>query len=590
MKKSMGLLLSLFLLPFFLIAQQFELAKNPVTSKLSDSRSANFLDLNNDGWEDIFLSNGLEGGQKDMLYLNDGTGNFIEVSGMDIVEAVNPADGASFADYNNDGFIDGVVSSWYGAKDLLYLNDGSGQLKYNPNSGIVERSFGETAAFGDYDGDGWLDLLITNSGGGQVNYLYKNLKNGKFELIATHLLLEEAKPSRGAIWGDFNNDGLTDLFVANESNQSNDLYFGVGAGAFEQWNLGSIVARNNSTMTGSWGDIDNDGDFDLFVGNSGAFVGAKNELILNTGNRFMEILDSPIQADQKCTFGSAFGDYDNDGDLDLIITNGFCRTNMRNQLFENLGGGNFKEVSDQLASNFNTCSFGVAWGDVNNDGFLDLLVANCKNGNSDTEKRNTLLMNKGNDNNWLSLSLKGVKSNRSAIGTKVRVKATIDSVDVWQIREIRSQSGYAGQNSLVAHFGLGEASIVDSLQILWSSGLVEILEQVSVNQRMDLLEGVITSVDPKEPQPNLTVRLFPNPLKSGGDTIQVQVNNPMGSVQAIIQLYNNTGALLWKKDLTLHGGMNELTLDKLPHELSPGIHYLNLETEKNRIGQKILIQ
>src|SRR5690606_22419458 len=121
-----------------------------------------------------------------------------------IVQASNPSDGASFADYNNDGHIDGVVSSWYGAEDLLYLNNGSGQLIYNAGAGIASGSFAETAAFGDYDNDGWLDLYITNSGGDKHNYLYRNLKNGKFERITNHILVQDAKPSRGAVWVDIN--------------------------------------------------------------------------------------------------------------------------------------------------------------------------------------------------------------------------------------------------------------------------------------------------------------------------------------------------------------------------------------------------
>lgn len=140
--------------PFFLQSQQFELASGFITSKLSDSRSVNFFDLNNDGWEDIYISNGLSGGQPDLFYLNDGTGQFTEVTDMETLQASNPSDGASFVDYNNDGHIDGVISSWYGAEDLLYLNDGNGNLNYNSNAGIATGSFAETATFGDYDNDG----------------------------------------------------------------------------------------------------------------------------------------------------------------------------------------------------------------------------------------------------------------------------------------------------------------------------------------------------------------------------------------------------------------------------------------------------
>ncbi|MEL6923417.1 MAG: VCBS repeat-containing protein, partial [Bacteroidota bacterium] len=98
-------------------AQNFSIAPGSISNTASDARSVNFVDINNDGWEDIYISNGLKGGQKDMLYLNDGTGQFTEVTNMEIVEAVNPSDGASFADYDNDGHVDAIVSSWYGAED-----------------------------------------------------------------------------------------------------------------------------------------------------------------------------------------------------------------------------------------------------------------------------------------------------------------------------------------------------------------------------------------------------------------------------------------------------------------------------------------
>ena len=197
-----------------LFAQALQLSTGAIVETASDSRSVNFLDVNKDGWEDIFISNGLNGGQMDLLYLNNGDGTFSSVNNTPIVDANNPSDGASFADFNNDGYIDGIVSSWYGAEDLLFLNDGNGALQYHPNAGITSSSFTETAAFGDFNNDGWLDLYITNSGGNKKNFLYQNLQNGSFQIQGDHPLAQEAKLSRGVIWGDFNSDGFSDLFVA----------------------------------------------------------------------------------------------------------------------------------------------------------------------------------------------------------------------------------------------------------------------------------------------------------------------------------------------------------------------------------------
>jgi len=264
------------LFPFFAGAQLFKSMEVPAAQSNGDSRSVNFLDVNNDGWEDVFISNGLKGGQADQFFLNDGSGGLKEGAYQEITHATNPSDGASFADLNNDGYIDGVVSSWYGAEDLLFMNDGQGRLIPKSDAGLAAGSFAETAAFGDYDQDGWLDLYITNSGGDKKNYLYRNLKNGTFERIPDHILIRDAKLSRGAVWLDFNGDGVTDLFVANEENSANDLFIGKGKGDFEKLTASPVADQLASSITASWGDIDNDGDFDLFVGNSGYFAGQPN--------------------------------------------------------------------------------------------------------------------------------------------------------------------------------------------------------------------------------------------------------------------------------------------------------------------------
>ena len=246
------------------------------------------------------------------------------------------------------------------------------------DAGIAIGSFAETATFGDYDNDGWLDLYITSSGDNdQNNYLYRNLQNGKFERITNHILVSESKLSRGAIWTDINCDGFIDLFVANESNTANDLFYGTGNGNFEKLTTGFIVTNTKGSITASWGDIDNDGDFDLFVGNTLFSAPQTNQIFINHGNEFELLSGDPVTTPNECTYGSAFGDYDNDGDLDLVIANGFCNSGLINRLYKNQGNGTFIDATGEVPSS-NRCSFGIAWGDIDNDGFLDLMTANCK--------------------------------------------------------------------------------------------------------------------------------------------------------------------------------------------------------------------
>ena len=584
---SMGALL---LIPFYSNAQMFQIGQGPISNTISDSRSVNFLDLNNDGWEDIYISNGLNGGQKDLLYLNDGSGNMEAITDMEIVTASNPSDGASFVDYNNDGHIEGIVSSWYGAEDLLYLNNGNGQLNYNANAGIVSGSFAETAAFGDYNHDGWLDLYITNSGGSKKNFLYKNLKNGTFERLSNHLLIEDAKPSRGAIWGDFNQDGWTDLYVANEEGTSNDVFFGTGGGNFEKPSSGIGILSQKSSMTASWGDIDNDGDFDLFLGNTGFFTPQKNQLFLNQGNTFEPVSTGPIATDNRCTFGSAFGDFDNDGDLDLMTTNGFCNNDLKNILYENQGDGTFVDASDKLNFNLNFCSFGVAWGDVNNDGFLDLMIANCKNDNTSSQKPNTLLINNGNDNNWLKVKLHGVQSNKNAIGAKIKLKAVINGNEVWQIREIRSQTGYAGQNSLIAHFGLGDASTVDSLIINWPAGGSQHFGQKDANQQLNIEEDISNASGELLNKTGIHFDLYPNPSTTDGETVLINIQNQQVLQHGELFLFDTLGQVQWKSKIVVPNGASKSSIPISEFGLASGIYQVVLHLEGRKMTKSLVLK
>jgi hypothetical protein len=591
-KLSRTVLLLLILISFSsqnLMAQQFELHEGSITLTKSDSRSINFLDYNNDGWQDIYISNGPSGGQKDFLYRNNGAGSFIKVTNMEIVQASNSSDGASFADYNNDGHVDGMVVSWYGEEDLLYLNNGNATLNYNGNAGITPSSFAETATFGDYDNDGWLDLYVTHSSGDKRNALYRNLKNGKFEQISNHILVNDSDLSRGAIWGDFNNDRNLDLFVTNEESTKNDMFLGDGKGNYTKFTSGNIVNSSKSSMTGSWGDIDNDGDMDLFVGNSKFFAGEKNQLFKNNGGSFTEISNDPIVSDTKCTFGSAFADYDNDGDLDLAVSNGFCDGGMANSLYENQGDGSFIEVSNLIPSNGNICSFGLAWGDTNNDGFQDLMIANCKNSPQHTEQENTLLINLGNENNWLKIKLTGLQSNLDGIGAKVKVKAIINGEEVWQYREISAQTGYAGQNSLVSHFGLGDATQADSIVVEWPFGGSDTFGPTEINQLINVTESFTSGTNEHKFIKNIQLKIFPNPITKENLNIQLSIQSEQSFQKAEIVLFDSLGQLILVKPVALNPGKTSVIIQLAQYSIVPGIYQISLRVNGQIINEKLVI-
>lgn len=489
MKPTLTFLCWLSLLPF-LHAQQFIQIKNgPLVSKPGDSRSINLVDVNGDGLDDVFISKGLKGGQNNDLYLNLGKGNFQAITSDSITLDMSPSDGATFADTDNDGDLDAYVTTWYRRPNLFYTNDGKGNFTHQLQ-GITAQmgTYSETAAFGDYDNDGLVDVYITNSAGDKRNLLYHNTGNNTFERIQLDWL-NEALPSRSANWADYDNDGDLDLFVANEEANFNSLFKNQGKGHFEKITNDPVVRDTFSSITASWGDVNNDGFLDLFVGNAGYMKAQNNQLFLNNHKGgFTSAPIGPIQTDGGCSFGSAFADYDNDGDLDLFVSNGYCAGEIVNFLYCNKGDGTFERDLQGLPNFSTPCSFGTAWSDLNNDGFQDLVVSTCKNGQNDPEPSNMLFMNQGNKNTWLKIHLSGTQSNQAAIGAKLRVRSTIDGKAVWQMREISAQSGYAGQNSLTAHFGLANARRVDELVIEWPSGVRQQFKKVKAGRRYQLKE------------------------------------------------------------------------------------------------------
>lgn len=562
---------------------QFTKFVGPITSTYSDSRSVNFIDINNDDWDDIFISNGKSGGQKDMLYINNKAGGFTEVFDMDLVTQSKPSDGASFADYNQDGHIDAIVSNWYGVMDDLFLNDGNGRLMLNKNAGIASGSYAETAVFGDYNNDGLLDIYIPTSGGNKINHLYKNLGNSKFERITGHKIIEGNKASRTAIWSDLNNDGYGDILITNEGNGTNDIFLGKGGDAYERYTATSIVSKAESSVTASIGDIDNDGDMDIFIGNSGLYTPKKKNLFKNENGLFQAVSNTIISEGERCTFGSAFSDYDNDGDLDLLVSNGFCSIEMKDQLYQNNGDGSFVEVSHLIPTD-NVCSYGCAWGDVNNDGFLDIMIANCKNDDTDIENPNTLLINTPNNNHWVKIKLVGIESNTNGLGARIYVQAKLNGSIIKQIREVSGQTGYSGQNSLTAHFGLLDADVVDSVIIRWPNGKYQFLTGLEVNKLHTIVENTTSVTSEINKSDDITIEINPNPVTQDSQVEVIIQSNLRGLGKLLLSDVN--GRVLNQKEIKFENGINK---ERIQLPLPAGKYILVLKTTSSIYSKIILI-
>lgn len=520
MKKYLFILPVLFLTVQLLQAQDFaKVSPSVIDFESAASRSVNWIDYDNDNDLDLFITTGKQGGDDNLLYRND-NGIFVRIYDQPIVNDSLPSDGSSWGDFNNDGLPDLCVVNWYNKPALLYTNNGGGNFTFKSASPVTNQNgYSETCTWGDYDNDGLIDLFITNSAGtNHRNYLYRNTGNGNFLRVDTGIVVSEIGRSRGANWVDIDNDRDLDLFVCREINQNEYLYRNNGNGYFTKITDSPLTTNAGESWSGSWGDYDNDGDLDVFVTNSG---NQNNFLYRNEGDfNFTKITNDPIVSEPGYNAVSGWGDYDNDGDLDMFITQAYVGPSFTqkavNKLYKNLlmesGSASFQKITAGEIVSDSGYSYGFAWGDYDNDGDLDVAVANT----FDENQKNALYKNElSNGNKWISITCKGTSTNRSAIGTKVRVKATINGNSVWQLQEVDGQSGYCGQN-LMLHFGLGNTTVIDSIKVEWPAGGDQYFTNVTVNQSVTIIEnGTLISVGEntiEQPQDFKLHQNFPNPF------------------------------------------------------------------------------
>jgi hypothetical protein len=459
------------------------------------SRGCAWGDFDRDGFIDLYVSNSAADGHsngRDFLFHNNGDGTFTEMRAQ--VGIADPIDSqaCTWIDYDNDGRLDLFVSAYFGGKDALYHNEGNGRFAPVTSGDIVLGGGNATAAsWSDFNNDGWPDLLVANSlfsDSPSLDLLYQNLGLGQFRRL-TNSIVAERRYGRGLSWADYDNDGRPDTFIAVASDPAlNRLYHNEGNGSFSLARTAGLSAAARYSFSGSWADYDNDGNLDLFVANGGWEAVLGNFLYRNQGNgTFASVTNGVVATDRFGSVYGAWGDYDNDGFLDLFVSHsslgssGYLPT-VKNRLYHNRGDGTFEAVESGHLVNDLGCSLGCAWGDYDNDGFLDLFVTNFG------ARVNDLFHNNGNSNAWLMVQCEGTGSNRSAIGAKVRVKATIRGRTMWQLREISGSGGYTSQNDLRAHFGLGDATVVDVLRIEWPSGVVSEFRGIKPRQILRITE------------------------------------------------------------------------------------------------------
>ncbi|RZJ90114.1 MAG: hypothetical protein EOO20_09105 [Chryseobacterium sp.] len=445
----------------------FSRLENPLfDSFTTNSWTISWVDINNDGYDDLYITDmGLTA--PDRIFMNNTTGGF--TAGQ-----VLPEDGVSmsstWADVDNDGDEDLLVLNNTRNPNRFYRNDNGTLVADNTKSFTQDVSYYHGGAFADYDNDNKADVFMCNYFPTKYNELHRNIGNGSFAKELSNAIPLEANSSLGPTWADYDRDGLMDLFVPNGIGSKNSLFHNDGNGTFSKKN--NIINQEGGKSVGScWGDIDNDGDLDLFVTNSNTTT---NFLYKNLGNGNFQKITTSIVNQGGSSHGCSFADIDNDGDLDLFVTN----DKIRKFLYFNDGNGNFTENRDEAITYNFGLSFGHAWSDYDHDGDLDLAVATHSN------QKNHIFINNGNTNNWLEINLKATESNGSAIGTKIFVETGSKT----QMREVNSQSGFGGQSSYTQHFGLGNAATISNITIKWASGIIQKLNNISINQILEIVE------------------------------------------------------------------------------------------------------
>jgi hypothetical protein len=440
------------------------ITNGPVATDGGDSSGAAWGDYDNDGFIDLFVGNSPS---PSALYKNNGDGTFVKI--INATPAVDRGFGCAWGDFNNDGNLDLLLSNQ--SANYLYRNDGGGtltKLTFAGTAGTVSWS----PSWADYNRDGWLDLFIAN-GANNNDMLLLNNRDGTFTRITNGPVITSGGTSIAGSWGDFDQDGFPDLYVANNGGLS-FLFRNNRDGTFAPVNAEPFQSDSGNAIVADWGDYNNDGHLDLAVSRLGP-----NLLYRNNGNgTFTKITSGAIVTDSQQSEICQWGDYDNDGFLDLFVANS---AGQNNALYHNNADGSFGKITTGSIVNDGGNSAGCAWGDYDNDGFLDMFVPNWQG-----SRPNFLYHNNGNSNAWLKLRCIGTLSNRDAVGAKVRIKAFFRGAERWQLREISGGIGF-GQTPN-AHFGLADATNAELLRIEWPSGLVEELTDVAAKQSLTLTE------------------------------------------------------------------------------------------------------
>lgn len=557
-----------------------------------------WVDVDGDERLDLFIC------RKD-IFKNLGNGNFVKMTNS--IPLQGPVLGNSWSDYDNDGDIDLFVITTIQANPTshLFRNEGNGMFTKITTGAIADsvNNTGWGCVWGDMNNDTYTDLFLAAAynfnGVLHQNRLFFNNGDGTFTKVDTTQTTDSLDAFTVPVFSDYDQDGDVDLFIGsgpannigapdylyrNYLKELNTPYY------FDRIDTGIIGTDIVDGQNWNWVDIDNDGDLDGFLTNYSTNI--RNRLYRCEGPHYYVKMTSAevgtIVTDQGAWLSNTWGDFDNDGDLDCFITNDAGQS----RYYSNNGNGFFNRIDTLAVTPVGVGStYGTTSGDYDNDGDLDLFVAGT------TVSKGLYRNESNNNNNWINIRCVGMgpangMTNKSALGTIVKIKATIGGTPKWQIREINAQNGFNSMNMLNIHFGLGNAAIIDSVIVKWGGGLTQVFTNVTQNRFYKLIEGqglneIIIGVNQISSQVPGDFKLhqnYPNPFNP---VTKIKFEIPRSS-NAKLSVFDVTGRLLteiFNRDF--EAGTYETDFDGSRY--SSGVYFYKLEAGSYTKTRKMIL-
>ncbi len=526
-----------------------------------------FFDFDNDGWDDLTLSS-QEGDP--IRFFKNNNGSFIEIFPEGIQNNFETKT-VQWVDIDNDGDYDFFATSNI-SSSKLYEN--LGNLIFQDITEIAGLElpseftiFG--SSWGDYNNDGFLDVFLSSRVEGSLDtqsLLFDNNGNNTFS-NATSLsgLSPINNTSFCAAFFDYNKDGFQDIYVANDRLPKNQLYLNNGDETFTEVGVDSGTGVVMDAMSTAIDDYNNDGWLDIYVTNT--FDG--NAFFENNGDgTFNNIASSNGTLMESVGWGAVFLDADNNGDKDLYVSGELTSTSdfLPAAFYYNDGLGNFS-IPENIGLEDDARSFANAIGDINNDGFPEIAVLNFEPNNAYLWSNET-----SNSNNWIKVKLEGTESNRMGIGSWIEISVNGEK----QFNYTLCGEGYLGQNSAYEFFGIGQEDTIDYIKVTWLSGEIDLIEEnIPINEAVTIIEGTNT-LDINDTT-LMSFSLYPNPSHN---YIQLQGLSKRGGV---IRIYDVTGKLIRSQEV--RGSTIQLSVSNFKN----GLYLVNYTTDEGQVNRKLLI-